>query len=142
MTPRLVHPVKIELTLIDPANTPAVDPQFREPVSTPVYLDPIVVTAQLGLGQTDKYQQDPGGDDPRTDGHVVLRVVDWRREGGGRKLVKGARITKLYAGSAQESDAQVVRWVIEEVRPAGHYRQGHTLWLLYYRDMKIASVAS
>ena len=35
MTPRLVHPVKIELTLIDPANTPAVDPQFREPVSTP-----------------------------------------------------------------------------------------------------------
>lgn len=142
MTPRLIHPVKIELTQIDGSSTPRVDPQFREPVDTPVYQPPLVVTAQLALGRTDQYRQDAGGDDPVTDGHVTLRAVDWKREGGGRKLNKGDRITRLYVDREQQDGVQVVRWVVEEVRPAAHYRGGFHFWLLFYRDLKIGSVAS
>ncbi len=137
MIPSLVHPVKIRLQQIDPINTPDVDPQFREPVDTPLYKDPITLTAQLGLGNTDQFRQRPGGDDPQTDGHVVIRTYDLNREAPGVVLHKGDHITGLYVGTGQESAVQVVRWAVEEVRPAGHYRgRGHTLWLLFYRDMK------
>jgi hypothetical protein len=133
VTPRLIHPVRISLVQIDPVNTPAIDLQFREPLDSPVYLDAVTITAQLGLKQTNAYLQRPGGDDPQADGHVVLRVVDFAREAPGRVLNKGDRIETLYTGSGQELS---VRWHVVEVRPAAHYRGGHHFWVLFYRDLK------
>lgn len=140
MTPKLIHPVKIYLVQLDPDSAPARDPQFGELTDSAVFRDPIIVTAQLALGQTNQFAQRPGGDDPRTDGHVALRVVDWKHEGFGRKLNKGDRITALYVGGAQESEVVPVDWIVREVRPAAHYRGGFHFWLLFYQDMKVERV--
>jgi hypothetical protein len=135
--PTLPHPVKIELVQIDAATTPGVDPQFREPTGPPTSKAPIVLTAQLGLGQTDQYAQRPGGADPQSDGHVTLRLADLKREAPGVTLNIGDRVTKVYSGTAQATTTMPVNWSIVEVRPAGHYRgRGYTLLILFYRDMK------
>jgi hypothetical protein len=141
VTPRLIHPIKVELVQIDPDRTPAVHPQFREPQGKPVYKDPIILTAQLGSPRTmGAYRQRPQGDDPQSDGHLLFRVVDLQREApDGFAFHRGDRVTKLYAGDPQEDDFTPVNWVATETDPTGHYRGRHTLWAVFYRDMKTLS---
>jgi hypothetical protein len=137
--PTLIHPVKVELTQIDPATTPAKDPEFGEPTGKPVYLAPVTITAQLALGTTRAFEQRPGGDDERSDGHITVRIDTFAVEAPGRTLKKGDRITKLYVGQATET---AVNWHIIQVEPRAHYDGRPWLYFLFYKQIKsLAEVA-
>jgi hypothetical protein len=133
VTPRLIHPVKIMWQQVDTSSTPPMDPQFREPTGAVVYTTNIL-TAQLGLGRTGQYYQRAGGDDPQSDGRVVIRALDLARDAPeGFALHKGDRITLLYAGTPDE---QLVDWSVIEVRPQGHYRGRASFYFCFYKNLK------
>lgn len=127
--PRLIHPVSIALSQIDLANTPPLDPDYREPTSAPVSTVRFL-RCQLGLGKTDAFRQRPGGDSPEADGHIVFRAVDLDDQDPPVVLHKGDRVTLLYAGTPGE---QSVNWTVLEVRPQGHYLNKPTMFFAYYK---------
>ena len=133
MRAHLIHRVKVSLVQVDSDNAPATDPQFREPSGRVRYLGPIVISAQLGLGTTERYRQRPHGDDQQSDGHIVVMAPDLRREAPGVSIAKGDRIEALYVGTTME---RAVSWVILEVRPSFHYRGAPGGWQLFYGDLK------
>ncbi len=128
----LRHAVRLGWCQVNPATTPAVDAQFREPTGTVDYTYN-VIAGQLGLRDTDRWNPRPGGDVPQADGHVVLRVVDMP---AGFAPRVGDRVTQIAVGHPEE---RAVEWHVVEVRPQGHYRAGPTLWFCFYRDLRTLS---
>lgn len=133
----LRHAIKIGWQQVDPDATAAVDPQFREPTGA-VQRTYNIITGQLasgdarGAGGFDRYSERPGGDDPQAAGHITMRVVDLP---DGFVPRKGDVITRLYISRPESQGGEVaVEWHVIEVRPAGHYHAGHTLYACYYED--------
>lgn len=130
-TPRLLHPVPVELRKADRKFTAAYDENLREPVGQVRRKQkPIKLTAQVKIKDTDATTATEGGEQRQSNGYMLFLTADLKKKGVTIDI--GDRVVKIGTGdNAREVDYYIVKF-----HWRGHYPEhgGPTMVKAFFED--------
>jgi hypothetical protein len=131
-TPRLLHPIPVEIRKADKKFTAAYDENLREPVGQVRRKQkPIKLRAQLKIKDTDSPSAAEGGvNEMTTGGYLLFLTADLKK--AQVEIERGDRIVKLGEGD----NGREVDYYITKLYWRGHYPEhgGPTMLKAFFQD--------
>lgn len=135
---RLLHPIQVLLRKAEPSRTAAQDPVLKEPIGqVRRNRKPIRLLAQISDGKTNDPVATAGGVNEDSDGYLLFRTQDLRREGV--TVERGDRVVQI----GSDENAKDVDYYITKLKYMGHYpnHKGPSLVRAYYADRQPSRIA-
>ena len=132
MLPLRYNPIRVVIRKILRSDT-YVDPDFGNPVGGEagiMYSDPIELEGQVNFGKKvfQKFLNTQAGDSNNSAGHIVF--LKRKLDELGVKIDKGDKIVEI----GPSGSAQIVDFVIDEVRPESPWRGDFLLFYAQFKD--------